>query len=100
MPPDSVRPENVVGYVAFSLAFLFLTWLLINHTRPLGINLILLGIMVVMLSCGYGVIGIPTIMPFTLALSKIGFLLVLGGLACSLLVTCPNPTAAKEADHV
>jgi hypothetical protein len=94
-----MRPEYFFLYVAFSLAFLFFAWILTRGTRPLGSNLVLLGILVLILACGYGLIGIPTMMLVTPTLSKTGFLIVLGGLTWSLLVACPGPTA-KETDHV
>lgn len=95
-----MEPENFFVYVGFTLAFLFLAWLLDKRTRPLGTSLVLWGIMVVILACGYGLIGVPTVMMLTPALAKIGFLLVLGGVVWSLLGSCPNPPASKEADHV
>ena len=53
------------------------------------------------LSCGYALLGAPPMMMVTPALTKIGFLLVLGGLAWSLLGSCcPNQPASKVADHV
>jgi len=94
------QPEDFVAYIAFTAGFLFLLWLLSRGTRPLGSSLILWGILVVILSCGYGLIGVPSMTVLTAALIKIGFLLVLGGVACSLLAACPNPTPNREADHV
>lgn len=100
MTPFRLEPEHVVIYVVFTLAFLFLAWLLDKRTTPLGTRLILWGVLLVVLSCGYGLIGVPTVMMLTPALVKIGFLLVLGGVAWSLLAGCPVPSATKEADHV
>jgi len=100
MPPQ-VQPEHLAAYVALTLGFLFIGWLVNKSTRTTGTNLILLGILVVILACGYAIIGHPALMLVTPALTKIGFLLVLGGLACSLLAACPVPQpATKEADHV
>jgi hypothetical protein len=94
------QPEDFVAYIAFTAGFLFLIWLVNKRTRPLGTNLILWGISVVILSCGYGLIGVPPMIVLTAALMKIGFLLVLGGVAWSLLAACPSQSASKEADHV
>ena len=95
----NVQPEHYAAYIVFTLAFLVFIWLLNRWTRPLGTNLVLWGILAVVLSCGYGLIGAPSLMIVTPALTKIGFLLVLGGVAWSLLASCPIPTATKEADH-
>lgn len=95
-----VRPEEYVAYVVFSLAFLAFVWLLNRWTLPLGTNLVLWGILVAILSCGYGIIGVPSLMVVTAALTKIGFLLVLGGVAWSLLPAYPGTAATKEANHV
>ena len=95
-----MQPEHVATYIAFTVGFLFLAWFLNMRTRPLGTTLILWGILVVILASGYALIGVPAVMMVTPALTKIGFVLVLGGVAWSLLATCPNPTATKEADHV
>lgn len=94
-----MHPEHVFTYVSFTIGVLFLAWLVDARTRPLGTTFILWGILVVILSCGYGLIGIPTALMMTPALTKIGFLLVLGGIAWSLLAACPSPKATKEADH-
>ena len=90
------QPEHYAAYIAFTLAFLFFIWLLGRRTRPLGTNFILWGILAVILSSGYGLIGVPSLMIVTPALTRIGFLLVLGGVAWSLLA----PSATKEANHV
>ncbi len=95
-----MRPEHFASYVGLTMAFLFLVWLTDTRARPLGTTLILWGLLVVIFSCGYGLIGIPTMMLLTPALMKIGFLLVLGGLAWSLLTACPGRSEKKEADHV
>jgi hypothetical protein len=95
-----VQPEQIALYVVFTLAFMAFIWFLNRWSRPLGTNLVLWGILTVVLSCGYGLIGAPSLMIVTPALTKIGFLLVLGGMAWSLLAACPNQSASKEASHV
>ncbi len=94
------QPEDFVAYIAFTAGFLVLLWLINRGTRPLGSSLILWGILVVILSCGYGLIGVPSMAVLTAALMKIGFLLVLGGVAWSLLAACAHSPAIKEVDHV
>lgn len=100
LPSFRLEPEHIVTYVLFTLAFLFLAWLLDKRTRPIGTSLILWGVLLVVLACGYGLIGVPTVMMLTPALAKVGMMLVLGGTAWSLLAACPASTAAKEAEHV
>jgi len=95
-----LRPEDVFTYMAFTLGFVFLVWLVDNRKRPLGTTFVLWGILVVVLSCGYGLIGDPTAMIITPGLAKIGFLLVLGGIAWSFLPPCPSLPATKEVEHV
>lgn len=94
---ETLRPENVIAYILMTLAFLFVLWLVDHRTRPLGSTFVLWGILVVILSCGYGLIGIPTLVTITPTLSKIGFLMVLGGMAWTFLVP---PSSPKESDHV
>ena len=93
-------PGDVLLYLAFTFGFLAIVWFLNKWTRPLGVNLILWGILTIMLSMGYGLIGLPSVMVAIPALTRIGFLLVLGGVAWSLLSAYPNPLVSKEADHV
>lgn len=97
---DHARPEEYVGYIVFTLAFLGFVWFLNRAARPIGTNLVLWGILAVILSCGYGLIGVPSLMVGAPALAKIGFLLVLGGVAWSLLAAGPSPSVGKEVNHV
>ena len=89
MPPMpnafEVRPEHVFGYIAFTVVFLLVAWLVHFQAPPLGTSLVFWGVLVVVLSCGYGLLGVPAMMLVTPALTKIGFLLVLGSVAWSLL---------------
>ena len=87
-------------YLALTIGFLGLVWFLNKWTRPLGVNLILWGILTEVFSLGYGMIAVPTVVMVTPVLTKIGFLLVLGGVAWCLLAAYPNPPASREADHV
>ena len=96
-----VRPEHVFGYIAFTVVFLLVAGLVHFRAPPLGTSLVFWGILVVILSCGYALLGVPQMTMVTPALTKIGFLLVLGGVCSSLLGSCcPTPPASKEVDHV
>ena len=96
-----VMPGHVFGYIAFTVVFLLVAGLVHFRAPPLGTSLVFWGILVVILSCGYSLLGVPTMMMVTPALTKIGFLLVLGGVVWSVFGTCcPNQPVSKEADHV
>ena len=94
------EPGQFFLYLAFTIGLLGLVWFLNKWTRPLGVNLILWGILTEVFSLGYGMIAVPTAMMVTPVLSKIGFLLVLGGVASCLFASFPDPPGSKEADHV
>jgi hypothetical protein len=96
----NASPEDVFGYVALTLVFLLVAWLVHFRALPLGTSFIFWGMLVVILSCGYALLGAPPMMMVTPVLTKIGFVLVLGGVAWSLLASCPKQSASKEADHV
>ena len=109
MPPNQpfvqfdssgMRPESMFTFIAFTAGFLLVAWLVNKRSRPLGVSLIMWGIMVEILAVGYGMISVPSVVLVTPALTKIGFLLVLGGIAASLFASCPVPPEHKEADHV
>ena len=94
-----MQPEHVIAYVCFTLFFLFLVWL-VDTGRPDGRTYVLWGILLIMLSSGYGLIGIPTSAIATAAMQKVSFLLVLGGIAVNLLPGPSTTEAKKEGDHV
>jgi hypothetical protein len=98
---NAFKPDGpqVGGFGVVTLAFLFLVWLFDKRSRQPGANIVLLGVLVVVLSCCYAFIGDPTLATLTPELSKVGFVLVLGGLAWSLIASCPNRSAIKEGDH-
>jgi hypothetical protein len=83
-----------------TLVFLFALWLIDHRSRPLGSIFVLWGILVVILSCGYGMIGIPTLITIIPTLSKIGFLMVLGGMVWTFLAQGSSSSSTKESDHV
>ena len=99
LPMFRMEPEHVIAYISFTLFFLFLVWL-VDTGRPDGRTYVLWGILLMMLSCGYGLIGIPTTAIATAALQKVSFLLVLGGMAVSLLSASSTTPTKKEADNV
>ena len=99
MPMFQMQPEHVIAYISFTLFFLFMVWL-VDTGRPDGRTYVLWGILLMMLSCGYGLIGIPTATIATAALQKVSFLLVLGGIAVSLFPAPTTTPTQKEADHV
>lgn len=94
-----VQSEHVALYSFFTLAYLGFIWFFTRQSRPMGINLVLWGILTVVLACGYGVIGHPSLMIIAPNLTKIGFLLVLSGATWCLLAAGPNQSASKEAGH-
>ena len=102
MSTFQTRPEHVMTYIGLTLVFLFTVWLFDTKTRPLGSTLIVWGILVATLAGGYALIGVPTMMMVVPALTKIGFMLVLGGVAWSLLLAPAilTVTPVKESDHV
>jgi len=97
---SGLRPESMFTFMAVTLGFLLMIWLVNQRTRPVGTTLILLGVFVEILAVGYGMIGVPSVMMVIPALTKIGFLLVVGGVASSLLAACPVLPERKETDHV
>ena len=94
-----MQPEHVIAYILFTLFFLFLMWL-VDTGRPDGRTYVLWGILLAILSSGYGLISTPATTILTPALQKISFLLVLGGIAVSLLSQPSTTAVKKEADHV
>ncbi len=99
MPMFRMEPEHVIAYISFTLFFLFMVWL-VDTGRQDGRTYVLWGILLLMLSCGYGLIGIPTTAIATAAIQKVSFLLVLGGMAISLLPAPATISTKKEDDHV
>lgn len=97
---DSFRtgPEHVIAYVCCTSAFLFLAWL-VDSRRPPGITFVLWGILLVILSCGYALIGIPTTIMATPAVQKTGVLLVLAGIAQSVFSSKPHSGTDRVSEH-
>ena len=98
MDPFRMQPEHVIAYVCCTCVFLFLVWL-VDTRRPPGTTFVLWGILLVVLSCGYALIGIPTTVMVIPALQKTGVLLVLAGIAQSLIHSVPASARDKELDH-
>jgi hypothetical protein len=101
MKPES---ETVVGFVFITLAFLFLSAAVIWMHRTQEARLMLLGILVAVAATGYGtMVAVPTVSLVTPALMKIAVILVLGGVACSVLSYLskrPAELEPKEPTHV
>jgi FtsH-binding integral membrane protein len=97
-------PERMlVGYLPFvgcTLAFLLVFLLVNKQPRPLASRFVVWGIWVVILSVGYALIGAPALTPLTSVLARTGFLLVLGGLAASLLARGAAGAETQETDRV
>ncbi|WP_397568670.1 hypothetical protein [Schlesneria sp. T3-172] len=91
------RPEHFVVYAVCTCVFLGSIWLL-NSGQSTGSRLVLWGVLVTVLSCGYGLIGIPTMVLAIPGMQKLGVLLVLGGIAHSLISSVPAKPV-KEVDH-
>ena len=99
MPMFRMEEGHVIAYISFTLFFLFLVWL-VDTGRPDGRTYVLWGILLMMLSCGYGLIETPTTAIVTSGLQKVSVVLVLGGIAVSLLSAPSAPSVKKESDHV
>ena len=90
---SGMRPESMFTFMAVTLGFLLAIWLVNRRTRPVGTTLILLGVFVEILAVGYGMIGVPSVIMVIPALTKIGFLLVVGGVAFEF--ACRLPCSAR-----
>ena len=93
-------PMHFIGYVVLTLVFLVICWLIGRSARPLGTILIVWGVLVQILVLGYGFISVPAVIFLAPAIMKVGFVLVLGGVACSVLDALPKSIRSNEVDHV
>jgi hypothetical protein len=89
--------ESLIWFVFSTIAFLLLCGGVFRWSRTAASKLIALGILVAVVSVGYGVMP-PTVIPLSAGLMKIAIILVLGGVACSVLSSLPatDTTKAKE----
>jgi hypothetical protein len=96
--------ESVFGFVVPTIAFLLLCGAVLRWGRTQASRLLLLGLLVAVLSVGYGaLIAMPTVAILAPGLMKIAIILILGGVACSVLPILRGSstieTAASEQPH-
>ena len=101
-PEPSV--ETVVGFVLLTILFLLLCGVVLLWGRTLASRLLVLGLLVAVVSVGYGtMIILPTMTVLASGLMKIAIILVLAGVACSVLPLfrgeSPLETTASEKPH-
>ena len=96
--------DTIVGFVVLTIAFLLLCGGVFRWGRTLAFRLLALGLLVAVISVGYGtVISMPTVTVLAPGLMKIAVILVLGGVACSVLPMLRGEstieTTASEKPH-
>lgn len=80
--------EAAVAWFGFStVVFLLLCGAVFRRSRTVPGKLIALGILTAVVSVNYGAFCPPTVMPMSAGLLKIALILVLGGVACSVITT-------------
>jgi cytochrome c biogenesis factor len=82
---DVVKPDasDVIAFVLLTLAFLGLCGGVLRWERSQPSKLMLLGILVAVVSVGYGtMVAVPSSAVLTSGLMKIAVILVLGAVAC------------------
>ena len=100
------RPEIIALFLCSTIAFFALCGGVFRWSRTDASKMIALGILVAVVSVVYGALVIsPTIVALSTGLMKIAFVLVLGGVACSVLSTlggspATDTTKPKETVHV
>jgi hypothetical protein len=78
--------ESVFGFMLPTIAFLLLCGAVLRWGRRQASKLLALGILVAVLSVGYGaMIATPMVAILAPGLMKIAIILILGGVACSVL---------------
>lgn len=95
-----MQPEAVASIVAATVVFLLVFWLFDRATSSPSTTFIAWGILVAILSVAYSVTSVPSVMLVAPTLAKIGFLLVLGGLARSLISSQGLSSESKKGGHV
>ena len=86
-PIEFVKPsaESIACFVFLSLAFLVLCLIVLRWTQSAASKLVALGILVGVLSVGFGaLLGTPAVVSLTAGLMKIAVILTLGGVAYSI----------------
>lgn len=88
--------ESVFGFVVSTIVFLLLCWAVLRWGRTQASKLLVLGILFAVVSVGYGaLIAMPTVAILAPGLMKIAIILILGGVACSVLPILRGSTAAE-----
>jgi hypothetical protein len=102
IPPFDLRPESIVVFFFSTTVFLVLCGGVVRWSRSPASKLIGLGILVAVVSVAYGGLVVsPTVMTLSSGLMKIAIILVLGGVACSVLAALaglPAPEMAKSKE--
>jgi len=104
MNPFELRAETVVLFFFTTTIFLALCGGVLRWSRTVATKLIALGLLAAVVSVAYNFVTPPTTIPLTNGLMKIAVILVLGGVACSVVspFCCQPPTDAtrpKEPIH-
>jgi heme A synthase len=88
--------ESVFGFVVSTIVFLLLCWAVLRWGRTQASKLLVLGILFAVVSVGYGaLIAMPTVAILAPGLMKIAIILILGGVACSVLPILRGSSAAE-----
>lgn len=93
-----LEPPNVFAFIGFTLVFLLMFWLFDRPAR-LATTMIAWGILLVLLSVAYVMTGIPPVVEVTAILTKIGFMLVLGGIVLCLLLNLPSAASDTRENN-
>lgn len=72
--------ESMIGYIVISLFFILLSSVVIFVVTNIGRRLILLGLLMLIASIGYGLVATPSAVAVAPTLGKVGGLLVFGGM--------------------
>jgi hypothetical protein len=96
MPGQLTQPETLVWFIFSTIAFLAICGGILRWNANIASKMIAVGILVAVLSVGYGGFLFPaTIIVVSSGLMKIAVILVLGGVACSVL---PALTGSPSTD--
>lgn len=102
--PFRSTEDAITWFAIATVVFLLLCGGVLRWGGTAATKLIALGILAAVLSVAYGGFSPPTLLPVSAALAKIAVILVLGGVACSVIAFLGGVGAAetakpKEASH-
>ena len=98
---EMIGPELFLWFCFLTVAFLVLCGIVLRASRTVGSRLIALGILAAVASIGYGgFITSPTIIPLASGMMKIAVMLVLAGVACSVLPALSSTDTTKPQEPV